>query len=132
MAMKGKNSGLLIIILLIFILSACSGCLRTILNKDLKQLYDANYRGWMISGYLFLPAYVILADMAYMPRRKMPVSMLSLFCFFLGHLAFISIPLGWIYISVVRWGLGNSYVMLSCILDVAIILLLVGNFALNR
>jgi hypothetical protein len=129
--MKGKNSDLLLIKLLIFVLSAGSGFLRIIIAKDLNQLDFEIDSGW-IFGYFFLPFGCILAHKGVSPLNQMITSMAPLFWYFVLHLGFIGYLIVWIYISVVRYGLGSSYIMLACAMDLALILLLIGNFALDR
>jgi hypothetical protein len=129
--MRSKNSDLLSIKLLIFLLSAGSGFLRIIIAKDFNHLEFEIDKGW-IFGYFFLPAGCILVTKGISPTYQMLYSIAPLFWYFLLHLGFIGYLLSWIYISITRYGLDSSYTMLACAIDLAIILLLIGNFALDR
>jgi hypothetical protein len=129
--MRGKKSDLLLIKLLIFLLSAGSGFLRIIIAKDLNQL-DLVLDSGLIIGYFTLPAVCILVHKGSTPTAQRFNSIAPRFFYFLLQLSFIGYLLLWIYISILRYGLDSPHILLPCAMDFANILLLIGNYALDR
>lgn len=130
--MKGRNSDLLFIKLLIFFLSVGSGFLRLIFDNSLLELEFG--RPGLIYGYFFLPLvcilplqYGFLRTYLYEVAAKAPFFVQALI-----HLLFIGYLTFWICFSIARNGLVISLDMMANAIDSAIILLLIGNFVLDR
>jgi len=129
--MKGKNSGLLLIKLLIFLLSAGSGFLRAIIAKQTNQLHlvlDSS----LIVGYFALPAGLIFIHKGWTLRAQLYTSIAPRFFYFMMHLIFIGYLLLWIYISIGVYGVSNLYALLPSTIDLVLIVLIIANYALDR
>ena len=131
--MKGRNSDLLFIKLLILCFSVASGFLRIISDNSLLE-FEVGRNNVLIYGYFFLPLACIL-PIYYTVFRLPSLDIAAKAPFFflaLIHLMFIGYLSFWILFSLARNGLGISLDMLANAMDSAIILLLIGNFVLDR
>ena len=131
--MKGRNSDLLFIKLLIILLSVGSGFLRIIYDNSLLE-FEAGRNNSLIYGYFFLPLACIL-PIYYtgLPGLLRDIAAKApFFSFALIHLLFIGYLAFWICFSIARNGLVISLDMMANAIDSALILLLIGNFVLDR